>query len=79
MIRKVCSVLVIVHFLNDRSADVVQGERGEILVRSDCQMLGYINNPAVTAETMDKDLWVYTGDVGVIDKNENLWIVDRIK
>jgi len=42
-------------------------------------MLGYINNPAVTAETMDKDLWVYTGDVGVIDKNENLWIVDRIK
>lgn len=42
-------------------------------------MIGYINNPKVTAETIDKDAWVYTGDVGVLDAQGNLTIVDRIK
>jgi len=42
-------------------------------------MLGYINNPEVTAETIDEDEWIHTGDVGVVDKDGNLFIVDRIK
>ena len=55
------------------------GEPGEILVRSPCQMIGYINNPTANAETIDADLFVHTGDVGVTDALGNLYIVDRIK
>lgn len=59
--------------------DAIQGESGEILTRSANQMLGYINNTAATAETLDEKLWVHSGDVGVLDRDSNLFIVDRIK
>lgn len=42
-------------------------------------MIGYINNPTANAETIDADLFVHTGDVGVTDALGNLYIVDRIK
>ncbi|RDD44758.1 4-coumarate--CoA ligase-like 7 [Trichoplax sp. H2] len=52
---------------------------GEILVKGPQVMLGYLNRPKATAETIDKDGWLHTGDVGYYDENGICYIVDRIK
>jgi long-subunit acyl-CoA synthetase (AMP-forming) len=52
---------------------------GEVLVRGEFMMLGYRNDPAKTAETIDAEGWLHTGDVGEIDDDGYLKIVDRKK
>ncbi len=52
---------------------------GEVLIRGEFLMLGYRNDPAKTAETIDPDGWLHTGDVGEIDEDGYLKIVDRKK
>jgi long-subunit acyl-CoA synthetase (AMP-forming) len=52
---------------------------GEVLVRSEMNMPGYRNLPDRTAETIDSEGWLHTGDVGEIDPDGYLRIVDRKK
>ncbi len=52
---------------------------GEVLIRGEFLMLGYRNQPEKTAETIDSEGWLHTGDIGVIDEDGYLKIVDRKK
>jgi long-chain acyl-CoA synthetase len=54
-------------------------EDGELLVRGEFLMLGYRNAPDRTAEALDSDGWLHTGDIGAIDEDGYLKIVDRKK
>lgn len=51
----------------------------EILTKSDSVMLGYYKDPKLTSETIDKDGWLHTGDVGVLVDNKYVKITDRKK
>ena len=59
--------------------DVETGEQGELLIRGPQVMKGYLNNPGATALAIDRDGWLQTGDVGCVDADGSLWIVDRLK
>ena len=52
---------------------------GEILVRGKNVFAGYLNLPEKTAETIDADGWLHTGDVGVVDGDSFFRITDRMK
>ena len=42
-------------------------------------VMGYLNKPDKTAETIDESGWLRTGDIGKLDKDKYLWITGRIK
>jgi long-subunit acyl-CoA synthetase (AMP-forming) len=52
---------------------------GELLVRGPLVMRGYRNQPEMTAETIDVDGWLRTGDIAKVDEDGFWWIVDRKK
>jgi acyl-CoA synthetase (AMP-forming)/AMP-acid ligase II len=60
-------------------ADVSRGETGELLVRGPQVMKGYLNAPEATAAMLDPDGWLHTGDLGLIDEDGYVFIVDRVK
>ncbi|HZJ26115.1 MAG TPA: FadD3 family acyl-CoA ligase [Acidimicrobiia bacterium] len=68
-----------IQIVDEQGAAVTVGESGEVLVRGYNLMAGYLDDPAATAEAIDVDGWLHTGDVGVLDERGNLRITDRMK
>ncbi|GFQ01938.1 4-coumarate--coa ligase 1 [Phtheirospermum japonicum] len=56
-----------------------RNQYGEICIKGDQLMKGYLNDPKATGKTIDKEGWLHTGDIGFIDDDDELFIVDRIK
>ncbi len=59
--------------------EVAPGEPGEIVVRGYTVMPGYWGDEAATAEAIDAEGWLHTGDIGVLDQAGNVTITDRVK
>ena len=65
--------------LEDVGRDAPVGEPGELMVRGPIVMTGYFNNPEATAETIEPDGWLHTGDVATRDATGHVFVVDRRK
>jgi len=65
--------------------DIISGaalgpkEQGEICVRGPNIMLGYLNRPDATAQSIDVEGWYHTGDIGYADEDGYFFVVDRLK
>ncbi len=59
--------------------DLPRGEPGEVVVRGYNVMQGYFNDEEATGEAVDRDGWLHTGDIGVMDDAGNVSITDRLK
>jgi acyl-CoA synthetase (AMP-forming)/AMP-acid ligase II len=56
-----------------------RGEQGEVWYRGPQIMKGYLNDPEATARTVDAEGWLHSGDIGYMDADDYLFIVDRVK
>lgn len=69
MLLKIC---------DDKGNELPVGEKGEIVIQGENVMLGYWNNPEATAQSL-RDGWLYTGDLGYMDKDGFLYVLGRFK
>ncbi len=67
-----------VKIVDEELMELPQGEVGEIIVKGDCVMKGYYNNPYETENTIVNG-WLRTGDLGYVDEDGFIYIVDRKK
>lgn len=68
-----------VKVVDDSDTEVPQGEVGEIVIRGHNVMKGYYNRPEATAEAFKSTSWFHSGDLGRMDEDGYLYIVDRVK
>ncbi len=67
-----------VRILDDNNSELPAGEKGEICVKGDAVMIGYLNQDQATREAI-QDGWLHTGDMGYMDDEGFIFIVDRKK
>ncbi len=65
--------------VDDEGNEVPRGEPGEVVIRGYNVMSGYFEEPEQTAETIDADGWLHTGDIAVMDERGYIDITDRMK
>jgi acyl-CoA synthetase (AMP-forming)/AMP-acid ligase II len=68
-----------VRIVDEAGSPVDPGSPGEIVVRGYTVVSGYFEDPEATAEAIDADGWLHTGDIGVMDGAGNVAITDRLK
>ncbi len=68
-----------VRIVDEKNNEVARGEPGEIVVRGYNVMSGYFENAAATAEAIDADGWLHTGDIGTMNERGYIRITDRLK
>lgn len=79
------SVGWVVSGMESKIADLNTGEglppneKGEVCMRGPNRMIGYLNNPEATAQTIDAEGWLHSGDIGYVDEDGYFFIVDRVK
>ncbi|MNI40296.1 Long-chain-fatty-acid--CoA ligase [compost metagenome] len=67
-----------IRIIDDYGNNVKQGDIGEIICRGDQMMLGYWDNPEETSKTL-RNGWLHTGDLGRMDEDGYLYLLDRKK
>jgi acyl-CoA synthetase (AMP-forming)/AMP-acid ligase II len=65
--------------VNSHGDECSAGEAGEILIRDNKLLIEYLGNPEATAQTLDKNGWLHSGDIGVLNAEGYLRITDRLK
>jgi long-chain acyl-CoA synthetase len=65
--------------LEDVTVESEPGKPGELLVRGPIVTMGYLNNPSATAQAIEPDGWLHTGDVATHDGQGHFFVVDRLK
>ncbi len=73
------AVGVEIRIVDPDGTELPRGEVGETVVRGNNVMQGYLDDPVATAETVDADGWLHTGDLGTMDNRDYLKIVGRLK
>jgi len=68
-----------VHVVDDSGTALPAGQPGEVVIRGYNVMQGFVDDPEATAEAIDDNGWLHTGDIGVLDDRGNLRITDRKK
>lgn len=63
----------------ETGSSLPRNQPGEICIRGDQIMKGYLNNSEATKNTIDEQGWLHTGDIGLVDEDDELFIVDRLK
>jgi long-chain acyl-CoA synthetase len=74
-----CVSGVEVQIRDERGHLLEQGQEGEICIKGNNVMTGYLNNPEATEEAFWENGWFRSGDIGRFDENDYLYIVDRLK
>jgi o-succinylbenzoate---CoA ligase len=65
-----------VRIIDENGGILAAGQLGEIAVKGQTVMKGYFNNPEASTRTL-RDGWMYTGDMGYVDADGDLWVVQR--
>ncbi|XP_020570764.1 4-coumarate--CoA ligase 1-like [Phalaenopsis equestris] len=63
----------------ETGASLPRNQPGEICIRGKQIMKGYLNDTEATERTIDKEGWLHTGDIGYVDDDDEVYIVDRLK